>query len=144
MSASRPISVASIDSDDIYPDYEGFGSINTYSANGTIKTIRMGRCIRAPSIKDLLSVSSMAQKGHECILKANNPRMICKDGTVVPFYFFNNLFYMPYIVPLKSMDSGGSLPTPGHYVDEAQLLSSTIAKDSILGNDEGGSIQPPG
>ena len=54
MSASRPISVASIDSDDIYPDYEGFGSINMYSANGTIKTIRMGQCIRAPSIKDLL------------------------------------------------------------------------------------------
>ena len=35
------------------------------------------------------------------------------------------------------MDSGVSVLTPGHYVDEAQLLSFTIAKDSILGNDEG-------
>ena len=100
MSASRPISVASKGSDPVYPDYEGYGSIETFTAFGSIKKLRMGRCIRAPAIKDLLSVSALAAKGHECILNEHNPRMVCKDGTVVPFYYFNGLFYMPYVTPI--------------------------------------------
>ena len=92
MSASRPIQVASKDVDPIYPDYEGYGSINTLTQFGSIKNIRMGRCVRAPSVKNLLSVSSMAKKGHEIIMNENNPRIICQDGTVVPMYYFLDLF----------------------------------------------------
>ena len=58
------------------PDYEGYGSITTIAYNGAIKNIRLGRCICAPTIKNLLSVSSMAKKGHNVILNENNPRMI--------------------------------------------------------------------
>ena len=109
MTASRPISVATINSEPIFPDYEGYGTLNTFSADGNITCIRMGRCIRAPTIKNLLSVSSMALKGHECMLNEKNPRMICKDGTVVPMYFFNNLFYLPYVVPTEHGSSGSHL-----------------------------------
>ena len=137
MSASRPISVASKSSDAVFPDYEGYGSINTFTDFGTIKSIRMGRCICAPSVKDLLSVSGMAKKGHECILNENNPRMVCKDGTVMPFYYFNDLFYMPYITPIEeSPNSGGIAPIARQYVDEADLLSSTI-NDFTLNTEEG-------
>ena len=111
MSASRPICVASKDSDAIYPDYEGYGSLETFTAFGSLKKLRMGRCIRAPAMNDLLSVSALAAKGHECILNEHNPRMVCKDGTVVPFYYFNGLFYMPYVTPIgESPTSGGSPP----------------------------------
>jgi hypothetical protein len=111
MSASRPISVASKGSDPVYPDYEGYGSLQTFTSFGSLKKLRMGRCIRAPAIKDLLSVSALAAKGHECILNEHNPRMVCKDGTVVPFYYFNGLFYMPYVTPIgESPTSGGSPP----------------------------------
>ena len=88
MSAHTPVSVASKDADPIYPDYEGYGSIFSFSRDGSVKTIRLGRCIRAPVIRNLLSTSSLAKKGHEVILSENNPRMICKDGTIVPIYFF--------------------------------------------------------
>ena len=127
MSASRPISVASKGSDPVYPDYEAYGSIETFTAFGSIKKLRMGRCIRAPAIKDLLSVSALAAKGHECILNEHNPRMVCKDGTVVPFYYFNGLFYMLCVTPIgESPASGGNPPTETHYVDEGDLLSSII------------------
>ena len=92
MSASRPIQVASKDVDPIYPDYEGYGSINTLTQFGSIKNIRMGRCVCAPSVRNLLSVSSMAKKGHKIIMNENNPRMICRDGTIVPMYYFQDLF----------------------------------------------------
>ena len=53
MSASRPVAVASKDAEAIYPDYEGFGQISTFNKYGGISNIRMGRCICAPSVKDL-------------------------------------------------------------------------------------------
>ena len=68
MTASRGIEVASKGTTPVFPDYEGYGSIATFGSNGSIKQMRMGRCICAPTIKDLLSVSSMTLKGHECIL----------------------------------------------------------------------------
>ena len=73
--------------------------------------------MRAPVIKDFLSVSGLAQKGHECVLNKNNLRIICKDGTIVPIYFFDNLFYMPCLVPTtdESEFSGGTAP---HFADE--------------------------
>ena len=89
MSASRPVCVADKGAEPIYPDYEGYGSITTFSYSGGIKNIRLGRCIRALAIKNLLSVSS---KGHNVILNENNPRMICRDGTIVPIYHFGDLF----------------------------------------------------
>ena len=76
----------------IYPDYEGWGAITTFTDFGNTKHIRLGRCVRAPSVQNLLSCSALARWGHECILNKSNPRMVCKDGTVVPIYFFNNLF----------------------------------------------------
>ena len=42
MSASRPICVASKDSDAIYPDYEGYGQIMTFSNFGQIKKHSFG------------------------------------------------------------------------------------------------------
>ena len=71
MSASRPVAVASKDAEAIYPDYEGFGQISTFNKYGGIKNIRMGRCICAPSVKDLLSASALTKKGHECVLNTN-------------------------------------------------------------------------
>ena len=64
--------------------------------------------------------------------------MICKDGTIVPIYFFNNLFYMPYLIPTGSCDSGGIPPTAAHMVDEGVLLSSCFAADdgSTHGSEE--------
>ena len=88
MSASRPISVAAKDSEAIYPDYEGWGAITTFTDFGNTKHIRLGRCVRAPSVQNLLSCSALARWGHECILNESNPRVVCKDGTVVPIYFF--------------------------------------------------------
>lgn len=102
MSPSTTISVANKTTNSIVPDYEGFGSITVITEFGAAKTLRLGRCIRSPAIQDLLSVSGLTKKGHECILSENNPRMICKDGTVVPFYFCGNLFYMPYLTPIDT------------------------------------------
>ena len=76
MSASQPINVAAKNADAIYPDYEGFGQILTFNSLGSVKNIRLGRCIRAPTVKDLLSVSALAEKGHKCTLRKNNPRII--------------------------------------------------------------------
>ena len=46
---------------------------------------------------------------------------------MVPFYYFNGLFYMPYVTPIgESPTSGGGPPTEAHYVDESDLLSSVI------------------
>ena len=47
MTASRGIEVASKGSSPIFPEYEGYGSIATFGSNGSIKEMRMGRCIRA-------------------------------------------------------------------------------------------------
>ena len=102
MTASRLLYVAKIGDDPTYPDYEGFGSINIITEFGSVKKLRLGRCIRAPTIKTLLPVSGLADKGHECILNKNNPRMITKDGTVVPIYYWNNRFLMPFVVPSDS------------------------------------------
>ena len=132
MSASRPITVAAKDSEPIYPDYEGYGQIVTFDRLGSIKKIRLGRCVCAPGVKDLLSVSALAKKGHECILNENNPRMICKDGTIVPMFFFNNLFYMPYATPATDHKvSGGDYPGPLYTVGESRLLSSCISANNL-------------
>ena len=136
MSASRPICVASKDSDAIYPDYEGYGQIMTFSNFGQIKNIRLGRCVRAPTVKDLLSVSALAEKGHNCILNQNNPRMVCKDGTIVPIYYFNRLFYMPYITPNgECAASGGEAHLPRYTVSESHLLSSINSANNLENED---------
>ena len=50
MSASRPICVASKNSDAIYPDYEGYGQIMTFSNFGQIKKpTKSHRCSQFPS-----------------------------------------------------------------------------------------------
>jgi len=136
MSASRPFSVASKDAEAIYPDYEGFGQITTYSKHGGFKNIRMGRCIRAPSVKNLLSVTALAKKGHECVLNTNNPRVVCKDGIIVPLYYFDDLFYLPYITPTDgSSVSGGSRTVETYGVDESHLLSSNNTADDPENSD---------
>ena len=58
--------------------------------------------------------------------------MVCKDGTVVPIDFFNNLFYMPYVTPIsESQASGEYVPERISTVDEATLLSSNVAVDKL-------------
>ena len=75
----------------------------------------------------------MAKKGHNVILNENNPRMICRDGTVVPIYYFENLFYLPFVTTCTPiLDSGGFSPTATESVDEAEMLSSTISIDHAL------------
>ena len=61
--------------------------------------------------------------------------MICKDGTIVPIYFFDNLFYMPYLVPtsFESDSSGGIAP---HYADEDGMFLSAFTCDKAYENDE--------
>ena len=56
--------------------------------------------------------------------------MVCKDGTLIPIYFVNNLFYMPYLTPIsESQASGGHVPKK--IVKEATLLSSNVAIDKV-------------
>ena len=107
----------------------------TFDRLGSIKNIRMGRCVCAPGVKDLLSVSALAKKGHECVLNENNPRMICKDGTIVPMYFFNNLFYMPYVTPATEYTAANSATRPLYTVGESRLLSSCIAANNLESNE---------
>ena len=60
--------------------------------------------------------------------------MICKDGTIVPIYFFNNLFHMPYLVPItESEPSGGFSPTE---VEEDRMFLSAFSCDRAYENSE--------
>ena len=112
------------------PDYEGFGSINIITEFGSMKKLRMGRCIRAPSIKNLLSVGMLAKKGHECIMSENNPRIIMKDGTVVPMYFVDNLFLLPYLLPTSTHAND----TYVHTIEEADALASAFSMEDDAKN----------
>ena len=129
MQASRGICVADKTASAVTPDYKGFGSMTVLTDFNTPKRVRLGRVVRAPVIRNLLSVSSLAKKGHECILNENNPRMVCKDGTVVPIYLFNDLFYMPFLTPYDTTceSSGGSSPP---VIDESTILSSAFSVDA--------------
>ena len=92
--------------------------------------------MRAPTIKNLLSVSGLAKKGHQCILNEYNPRLICKDGTVVPIYFMQDLFFLPFLVPTNSIGNDhGEFPPA---VDEAEMLSSAfgVEEDNDKGSEE--------
>ena len=57
---------------------------------------------------------------------------MCKDGTIVPLYYFDDLFYLPYITPADgSPVSGGSPVIESYGVGESHLLSSIITADNL-------------
>ena len=96
--------------------------MNIITEFGSMRKIRLGRCVRAPAIKNLLSVGMLARKGHECIMSEHNPRIVMKDGTVVPMYFVNNLFLLPYLLPIDVHVHGVS-------VEEADAMASAFSMD---------------
>ena len=59
--------------------------------------------------------------------------MITKDGTVVPIYFWNDRFLMPFVVPSDSTASGGSSSL--NETDESSMNISAFGTDDKNNDD---------